>query len=105
MRAAAEVLVGEHDFAAFCASGSSVRSTVRYLYRLDVDENADLIEFRVAADGFLYMMVRIIVGTLVEVGLGRRTPEDVAAVLASGDRRRAGPTAPPQGLCLVRVDY
>lgn len=105
MEEAAEFLVGEHDFAAFCASGSSVRSTVRNLYRLDLDENADVIEARLAADGFLYMMVRIIIGTLVEVGRGRMYPAAVADILASRDRRRAGPTAPPQGLCLVRVDY
>ncbi len=105
MAEAAQVLTGEHDFAAFCAAGSSVRSTVRNLYRFDIDLNGDIIEARLAADGFLYMMVRIIMGTLVEVGLGRLTVGDVEAILASRDRRKAGPTAPPQGLCLVRVDY
>ncbi len=105
MREAAEVLVGEHDFAAFCASGSSVKNTVRHLYRLDIDTEGDVVEFRFGADGFLYMMVRIIVGTLVQVGLGEASVEWVSHVLGSGDRRLAGPTAPPQGLCLVRVDY
>lgn len=105
MAEAAEVLVGEHDFAAFCAAGSDVHTTVRNLYRLDLDAEGDVLELRLAADGFLYMMVRIIVGTLVEVGKGRLAPADAAAILASGHRRQAGPTAPPQGLCLVRVDY
>lgn len=105
MQAAAEKLVGEHDFAAFCASGSSVRSTVRRLGRLEVTREGDLVEIRAEANGFLYMMVRIMVGTLVEVGLGRLSAEEVGWVLAGRDRRQAGPTAPPQGLCLVAVTY
>lgn len=105
MRDAAAALVGEKDFAAFCAAGGTARTTVRNLYRLDIDTSADLIEVRLAANGFLYMMARIIVGTLVEVGLGRRRPGDLEGILAGRDRRRAGKTAPPQGLCLVRVDY
>jgi tRNA pseudouridine38-40 synthase len=111
MAEAAEVLVGEHSFSAFCAAdraraqGSEVHSTVRNLYRLDLDAEGDMIELRLGADGFLYMMVRIIVGTLVEVGKGRWSAMDVRAILAGGDRSKAGPTAPPQGLCLVKVDY
>jgi len=105
MREAGRALVGEHDFAAFCAAGSSVRSTVRTLRRLDLEGAGDVVELHFEADGFLYMMVRIIVGTLVEVGLGRLEAQAVAEVLASRDRAKAGPTAPPQGLCLVRVEY
>lgn len=105
MQAAAEKLLGEHDFAAFCASGSSAKSTVRRLSRLDVTREGDLIEIRAEANGFLYMMVRIMVGTLVEVGLGRLSAEEVGWILAGRDRTRAGPTAPPQGLCLVAVSY
>lgn len=105
MQAAAEKLLGEHDFAAFCASGSSVKSTVRRLSRLDLTREGDLIEIRAQANGFLYMMVRIIVGTLVEVGRGRLSVEEVGRILVARDRSRAGPTAPPQGLCLVAVSY
>lgn len=109
MRAAAASLVGRHDFSAFRSLGSRVQTTIRTVFRLDVgavgDEPGRRIVVDVEADGFLRHMVRTIVGTLVEVGLGRRSPEDVARVLASGDRARAGPTAPARGLMLVRVDY
>jgi tRNA pseudouridine38-40 synthase len=105
MRDGAASLLGEHDFAAFCAAGSAVEDTVREISRLDLEADGDLLEMRIAGSGFLYMMVRIIMGTLVEVGLGRMTPGRVAEILAQGDRNQAGPTASPQGLCLVRVDY
>lgn len=105
MRAAAEKLVGTHDFAAFCASGSSVEDTVRTMRHVDIEPEGDLLELRFEADGFLYTMVRIMVGTLVEVGLGRLSPEEVGRTLDSRDRPRAGPTAPPRGLSLVKVMY
>ncbi len=105
LRAGAAYLVGEHDFAAFCAAGSAVKHTVRTLYRLDCQQDGDIIELRFEGNGFLYMMVRIIVGMLVEVAAGRLIPDDVKAILESRDRNQAGPTAPPQGLCLVRVFY
>lgn len=106
LKQAAQRLVGEHDFASFQASGSNVKTTVRRIYRLDVTSNPDgLIEIEVEANGFLYNMVRIIVGTLIEVGRGKLAPEEIDDILAARDRNAAGPTAPPQGLCLLRVDY
>ncbi len=105
MQAAAARLVGEHDFVAFCASGSTVQTTVRELRRVDVSREGETIEVRIEGNGFLYMMVRIIVGTLVEVGAGRMSAEQVAEILAGGDRRAAARTAPPQGLTLMEVSF
>ncbi|MFS8524486.1 MAG: tRNA pseudouridine(38-40) synthase TruA [Limnochordales bacterium] len=106
MREAARLLVGRRDFAAFRAAGSTpVRSTVRHLQALEVERAGPRIDIVATADGFLYHMMRNIVGTLVMVGDGRRPPEWVADVLASGRRELAGPTAPARGLCLVLVEY
>jgi tRNA pseudouridine38-40 synthase len=106
MRAAAASLVGTHDFAAFQTAGSAVRSTQRTLSRLDVvGECRGEVELLVEGDGFLRHMVRILAGTLIEVGLGRRSPDGLPAVLASRERRRAGRTAPPHALTLVEVRY
>jgi tRNA pseudouridine38-40 synthase len=105
MAAAAEHLVGRHDFRSFCAGGSEVSHFEREVTRLEVARDGDLVEVWIDADGFLYQMVRIIVGTLVEVGRDRLAPESLATILAARDRTRAGPTAPPEGLCLVRVTY
>lgn len=105
MREAGEALVGEHDFAAFCAAGSSVVSTVRQVRRLEWNEDTEVYEARIEGNGFLYMMIRIIMGTLVEVGLGRRPAQEMGEILASRDRRQAGVTAPPQGLNLIKVYY
>jgi len=105
MRRAAGQLTGRHDFSAFEASGSAVQDKVRHLGILDIEREGDVVEVRAVADGFLYMMVRNIVGTLVEVGTRRLDADSLDEILASGDRSLAGPTAPPQGLCLVRVEY
>jgi len=106
MVSAAAPLEGRHDFASFQGAGSSVRSTLRTLHRLSVAGQAgDEIRFEMAGDGFLRHMVRNLVGTLLEVGLGRRAPESLQAVLGARDRRQAGPTAPARGLTLVRVEY
>ncbi len=108
MKEAAKYFVGEHDFAGFCSAGSQVKSTVRTIYDLQViaDRNAaSEIHIRVTGNGFLYNMVRIIAGTLVEVGKGYITPEEIPAIIESRERRQAGPTAPAHGLKLVEIKY
>ena len=105
MDAAGRPLLGEHDFSAFRAADCDRKNPVRRIDRLEVRREGDLVTLEVEATAFLKHMVRIVVGTLADAGRGRATPEDVAGVLAGGDRTRAGPTAPPHGLTLVRVDY
>jgi tRNA pseudouridine38-40 synthase len=105
MQQAAQTLVGRHDFAAFRASDCERRTTERTLTRLDVRRDGDLVTIEVEADAFLKNMVRILTGTLCEVGFGKRPAHDVQRILDGRDRRQAGVTAPPQGLTLVRVDY
>lgn len=107
MRKAAALIEGTHDFACFQAAGGTPReTTVRTVYDLTIQETApDTIAIEVTGDGFLYNMVRIIAGTLMEVGYGRKKPEEIADILASGDRQKAGHTAPPQGLYLVEIYY
>ena len=103
---AAQALVGERDFACFQAAGSSITDTVRQLRRLEINGTPGAeIAFEVEGSGFLRHMVRNLVGTLLEVGKGKRRRGAMADLLASGDRRQAGPTAPAQGLTLVRVLY
>lgn len=106
MRSAAAALVGRHDFASFQAAGSALGSTIRSLTRVAIEGEArgDL-RFELEGDAFLRHMVRNVVGTLLEIGLGRREPGSLPALLAARDRTRAGPTAPAGGLTLVRVDY
>jgi tRNA pseudouridine38-40 synthase len=101
----AEILLGRHDFAAFCGSGSAVKTTVRTIKRLDLARRRDTIMFDVEGDGFLRHQVRNVVGTLIEVGQGKRTPSSLKTVLLSKDRRQAGATAPAAGLCLMKVYY
>ncbi|MCI9338795.1 MAG: tRNA pseudouridine(38-40) synthase TruA [Lachnospiraceae bacterium] len=105
MREAAAWLEGEHDFKSFCQTGAQVLSTVRTLHGLWVEEQGPDIVVRVCGNGFLYNMVRIIVGTLLEVGQGRRKPESVREILKAKDRSAAGPTAPAQGLTLVGYEF
>ena len=105
MRVAAENIVGKRDFSAFMSEGSDTEDTVRHVTSLTVEKQGDLVEIRIRADGFLYNMVRIIVGTLLEVAFGRFSPEYVAEVIESKNRQKAGPTAPPDGLYLNRVIY
>ncbi|ALA59857.1 tRNA pseudouridine(38-40) synthase TruA [Nitrospira moscoviensis] len=105
MNQAALALVGRHDCSSFETQPTENEDPVCHVQRLAVFRQGDLVRIEIYADRFLKQMVRSIVGTLVEVGLGKRTPESFAAVLAARDRAAAGKTAPPQGLFLVRVDY
>ncbi len=105
MQKAAAFLVGEHDFKAFCSNPKMKKSTVRTVDSLEITKRKDFLYINVHGDGFLQNMVRIITGTLLEVGFGRMEPDRVKEILEGKDRRLAGPTAPPQGLCLMKVDY
>jgi len=105
MRLAAAMLPGTHDFSAFRAADCEAKSTVRTVTHSGLTENENVCIYRIEATAFLQHMVRAIVGTLVRIGVGDRAPEDVAEVLASRDRTRAGATAPPQGLVLIAVRY
>ena len=105
MREAAAYLVGEHDFKRFCAIGAQVKTTVRTIYACDVEKEGDIITIRVTGNGFLYNMVRIIAGTLVQVGGGAIEPEAVKEILAKKDRSAAGPTAPAHGLTMMGIEF
>jgi tRNA pseudouridine38-40 synthase len=108
LRCGAEAFVGTHDFHAFANEahrGTASYDSIRTLQRLDVAEEAGGVRLEFQADGFLYKMVRNIVGTLVEIAAGRRAPSQVAELLAARDRRHAGQAAPPHGLFLVTVEY
>ncbi|MCD6406045.1 MAG: tRNA pseudouridine(38-40) synthase TruA [Planctomycetes bacterium] len=102
---AARHLVGTHDFNSFRAEGRVVKNAVRTIRRIDFEQEPDGLAMWFEGNGFLYMMVRIIVGTLLEVARGALRPDDIPAILAARDRSAAGPTAPPRGLCLVEVHY
>ena len=105
MKKAAKHLEGEHDFKSFCQTGAQVESTVRTVYSVDVEEQGADLVIRVCGNRFLYNMVRIIAGTLMEVGQGKRTPESMAEILEAKNRSAAGPTAPPCGLTLVKYEF
>jgi len=105
IRAAASAMVGEHDFTSFMSAGSSITDAIREIYYFDVDFRDGILEFKVAANGFLYNMVRIMVGTLIYVGEGRISASDIGEIIRAKDRSRAGITAPPEGLYLNKVMY
>jgi tRNA pseudouridine38-40 synthase len=105
MKHAAAAVVGTHDFAAFQSVGSNSGGTVRTVSRSEIGDTAGLVTYEIAGDGFLRHMVRALIGTLVDIGRGWRPSSSMAALLRGSPRGDAGPTAPPQGLFLVRVDY
>lgn len=105
MNQAAAYLVGEHDFKSFCSTGAQVQTTVRTIYAVNVTKEDDMVHIRITGNGFLYNMVRIIAGTLMQVGTGLMEPEQVKEILEARDRSKAGPTAVAKGLTLVEIRY
>ena len=105
MRQAASYLVGEHDFKSFCSIHTQTLTTVRTIYSIDVDKCQDMITICVKGSGFLYNMVRIIAGTLIQAGIGAFPPEHVKEMLEALDRQAASQTAPARGLRLVEIQY
>ena len=105
MQEAAGYLIGEHDFKSFCSVKTQVEDTVRTIYSIVVTEKDDMITITVKGNGFLYNMVRIIAGTLIEVGRGAYPADKIKAILNDQDRSLAGPTAPAKGLMLVKIEY
>ena len=105
MEESIRVLEGEHDFSSFQASGCDAAHPIRRIYRNSIEVRDNLLVFRIEANAYLRHMVRNIVGTLIEVGREERSPADMAKLLMAKDRTQAGPTAPPQGLFLVEVEY
>ena len=105
MERGAALLLGTHDFRSFCANKQLKKSSVRTLKRLELTRDGDELRFCLTADGFLYHMVRIIVGTLLEIGQGKRPAEDIGRILEARCREAAGETAPAKGLCLTEVRY
>lgn len=105
MKEAAAYLIGEHDFKSFCQVGAQVQSTVRTLYQAEVEEQGDDLVIRVCGNGFLYNMVRIIAGTLMEIGQGKKAPGDIPSIIEAKDRAAAGPTAPAHGLTLIKYEF
>ena len=104
MRQAAGLLLGKHDFSAFCSNAKMKKSTLRELYAIEISRQGEEVRIRFTGNGFLYNMVRILTGTLIEVGRGQRRPEDIPD-LFGGKREQAGFLAPAQGLCLEEVVY
>ncbi len=105
MREATSYLIGRHDFASFCGSGAQVKSTIRTITSAAVERDGDIITIRISGTGFLYNMVRIITGTLIEIGNGQYPPERMKSIVEACDRSAAGPTAPACGLTLIGIRY
>ena len=105
MKVAAEYFLGTHDFLAFCSNKHFKKSSIRTIYALDIDCRGDELQFRITGDGFLYNMVRIIVGTLLDVGRGTLRPQDIPELFDKKSTVEAGMTAPARGLCLMEVEY
>lgn len=105
IKEASKHIIGKYNFSAFCASGSTTKTKVRTVYCLDIYKEENLIFIDINGDGFLYNMVRIIAGTLVYVGIGKIDPNEIPEIIESLDRTKAGKTAPPQGLTLMKINY
>ncbi|MBQ5870198.1 MAG: tRNA pseudouridine(38-40) synthase TruA, partial [Lachnospiraceae bacterium] len=105
MQQAARLLEGQHDFKSFCSNKKMKKSTVRTIETIRIEEKGTKVVFSYTGNGFLYNMVRILTGTLVEVGLGKRKPEEMKTILDAMNREAAGMTAPPEGLFLESVEY
>lgn len=105
MKEAAKYFLGEHDFSAFCAAGGQSKTKVRTIYSLDIERDKDIINIKVRGNGFLYNMVRIIAGTLAEVGRGKIKPCEIENIISSCNRAKAGKTMSPNGLTLMEVNY
>lgn len=105
MQEAASYLLGTHDFKSFCHNPKMKKSTIRTVDRIEIVKKGDYLNFTYHGNGFLQYMVRILTGTLLEAGYGKRTPESMEELLEAKERSKAGFTAPPQGLCLMEVDY
>ena len=98
-------MVGEHDFKSFCSEHAQVNSTIRTIHSLTVTKEREVITIHVTGNGFLYNMVRIIAGTLLQAGMGEREPEEVERILSARNRAAAGPTAPAHGLTMVGIEW
>ncbi len=105
MKEASTYFIGTHNFEGFMAKGSQVKNTIRTIWETSLIKRDEIIQIEITGDGFLYNMVRIIVGTLIDVGIGRIEAQDISHIIKSCDRKLAGRTAPPQGLYLVEVYY
>ena len=105
MKQGADYFRGTHDFSGFCAKDTKVRNFVRTIYDCEIDTEGSIVSFRITGDGFLWNMVRIMMGTLLTIGKGKRLPQDIPKLLVAGERKYVGATVPPHGLYLVSVEY